>query len=708
MKRKYSLLILSALSVGLLAGCGGNKDSSSEVSGFVPGSDISVLNPNGKYYAGEVGTPAGDLPIYSAKGKGDIPYVNVEDYVVVLSGSTELQGLSGKKENGTFVITSSQSPSSKAVIDPAKNEIQLTNYANLVGTIRMNNGYGRDFAQSESTQCIRPSTKTSAVVKGEEDVHLKLADYGMNLYAQGGNIYAPLEFLDVVLNNASLENRVFNGKDYFRGAEVMNNTGLTSYCYSGNGSFTYSWMTAGDTYIVNFAPGTPKEGEKYRFNNINSDGKLGNEYALVLYNDGTGKIFSNTEGKEEESVFNGFVHRLFYELKDEVMTLYVLDLMPNTEGSASKDSYTTIWKINMGKTRYGQDTRSQEVADYNYNLLCLTFDRFYGVKDFKVSGSFDAFFTSKGLKERLRSTQIATYYDAFYEFLGKEIGDGHTSMSRLPIYARPFSAILQQLENKYPSTKVKAITQRQDALNVARFQGLGVGLGHDFQLHHNNTAMVSFDVFAASGFPSYFRNYIGAESSSVVHTETAAFVANAIMEIEEYNKRESTKIKNIIFDISANKGGTMYVMPFLAGIMTKDPLIRVKDTLSGRIVEYHYECDFDGDGVFGDSYADKYNFAVLTSSASFSCGTALPSMLKGTNVKIIGEKSAGGACPVTAFTDATGTPFKTSGSNVIVYKDGDGKYVSVEDGVPVDVEIPEADWYNLEKMDAKMNEIFAK
>ena len=262
---------------------------------------------------------------------------------------------------------------------------------------------------------------------------------------------------------------------------------------------------------------------------------------------------------------------------------------------------------------------------------------------------------------------------------------------------------------KYTSERVKKISEKALACQGARFNSFHHVYGEDLYEASKNTAMISFDLFALEGFPVSFRNYKGAAARDLINRDACGFVAAAIMEIEERNKNpEATKIENIIIDLTANGGGAMPVMPYLAGIMTKDPVSRVKDQTSGRIVEYHYECDFDGDGTFGDTYADKYNFAILVSSGSFSCATALPGMLKGTNVKILGEKSAGGASPVTHFTDGCGINYQTSGSNIMVYKEGEGKYTSIEEGTPVDYEIPEKDWYNLDVLDAKMKEIFAK
>ena len=178
------------------------------------------------------------------------------------------------------------------------------------------------------------------------------------------------------------------------------------------------------------------------------------------------------------------------------------------------------------------------------------------------------------------------------------------------------------------------------------------------------------------------------------------------MEIESLNKTREKKIKNIVVDITANTGGAMGVMPFVACIMTKDPTFSVVDSRTGQVIEYHYEADFDGDGVYGDTYADKFNFFILTSDASFSCGSALPSMLKGTNVKILGIPGAGGASPITSFTDASGFGYKTSGQFGVCYKDN-GTYKTIENGVPVDYEISKNLWYDYPNLTKKIDEIVA-
>ena len=158
----------------------------------------------------------------------------------------------------------------------------------------------------------------------------------------------------------------------------------------------------------------------------------------------------------------------------------------------------------------------------------------------------------------------------------------------------------------------------------------------------------------------------------------------------------NSDIKNVVFDITANTGGLLNVVPFIAGIATADPTMYLKDTVSGQVIEYHYTTLLNGDPE-PTTLSNKYNFYVMTSQYSFSCATALPTMLKGTNVKIIGQKGAGGTCPVFKCNDACGSAFVMSGIFNIVYKSGN-EFLDNEGGIPVDIEIAEEDFYNFEKI----------
>ena len=81
-------------------------------------------------------------------------------------------------------------------------------------------------------------------------------------------------------------------------------------------------------------------------------------------------------------------------------------------------------------------------------------------------------------------------------------------------------------------------------------------------------------------------------------------------------------------------------------------------------------------------YEGKYNFYILTSNFSFSCANFLPTVAKMKGVKIIGEKSGGGAASVGSFSDGCGSFYNWSSPTVCVYQK-DGKYIHNDEGIEV-------------------------
>ena len=707
---------LSIISVIVLLGtisCSNNPSSSETSSSDIPSSsesssqdkEIVMVNPNGKFYNRDVVDAAeSDLPIYNVKGYNDVPFINITNFEPILK--TEGMGFVEFNSNGDILTMSSKEDANcKIEFDSAKNEIRSYNYSQYVGSVKTNNNIGRDYCLVNTMGAIRASNKTKLAVNPMSPKTLKLNDYNLKIVKYDNKFFAPIDLINNVLNPNSLHNYVFNGRDYFKFhmPKSHDSPSALSYCYSSEGNFYYGYRNGLDNSGVNYQKVTPSSGEKYRYNKVDADGNLLNTEALVLYNDGKGKSFLINEGKEEELVIDGSVTHFMYEETNDVLHIYAKRVDQGSDMYPTKDYFDHHLYVNKSKTRYGSHSRSNEMASYTYNLLCFSFDNYYGLdRDM----SFDQFVSKEGLKERLLSNDVHVYSEAMYQLLLQKIDDGHTAMHSLSSYEYPASYRLVAYEDKYPSTKSRNITQRAHQLYTKRYEKLGHGVGNSFVDYAKETAFISFDKFASDGMPSFFSAYRGGEPSYLIETDTCGFMANAILEIEEYNKNPSntTKIKNVVVDITCNGGGAMAALPYIAGLMTSDPTLNVKDILSGKVSEYHYDCNFDGENQI-KTFEGKYNFFVLTSSASFSCGTSLPGMLKGTNVKIIGEKSAGGAAPVTYFTTGSGLSYQTSGSDIIVYKDNNNSYVSIENGVPVDYEINEDIWYDLPALNDKLNSL---
>ena len=161
-------------------------------------------------------------------------------------------------------------------------------------------------------------------------------------------------------------------------------------------------------------------------------------------------------------------------------------------------------------------------------------------------------------------------------------------------------------------------------------------------------------------------------------------------------------IKNIVIDVSGNLGGEIRCIPYLAAFMTIDPSIVYRNTFDGSLIDLHYKVDLNGDGVFGgsgDTFADKYNFYILK-GANFSAGNEFATIAKNTGcAKIIGEKSAGGSCAIANRVDSSGLTYRLSSSFNLQLKQGD-EYITNDNGVDVDYQLPFENWYRLDQLDA--------
>lgn len=686
MKKLLKLLPFFSLLV-VLVSCNNSNGGSS--SGFVGGDTISEYNKTSKFYFSDTINGV-DLATYHAKNKGDVPYVNIVQFFETTGNmySSGLPNVDGK----TITFQNPDKPNSYAKFNALDNSIEFKNINSMTTFAKSNNGLGPDLAL-DATIYLRESNKTKIAVEGQAK-KINLDKYSINIYEQGGKFYAPFEFLCNTMLSALNNSYTYNGKDFYQDTDKFTSTEYTSLCYSGEAGFLYysKYSNGQIEYNALFTKVEPKSNEAYRFQTVAKDGIYS---AIVLYNDGTGKllVFDKTSNQEVEAKveFNYSEGKRLFKYKKEnnqlILEAYDVDL------SATKvDDGTPLvhsLRINLDKTRFGLQERTQEVTDYNYGLLCLTFDYFYGVKEAKGIESFDAFFAAKGVKNDLKSKSLVTYGEALTKALQQDLNDAHTAINCLSVYGEPSSYLLTGYREKYESQKNKDIISGTGALMGKRFEKHGA----DPLVIVGDTAFISFDKFSSFGLLSGMSSYTESprDYADGNRYNGLGIVCSALNEIAN-----NTSIKNVVLDVTANTGGLLNIVPFIAGITTPDPTMCLKDSFSGQVIEFHYETRLNGDPDL-TTLANKYNFFVLTSKYSFSCANALPTVLKGTNVKLLGQKGAGGTCPVFRCSDACGSAFVMSGIYNIVYK-SESNYLDNENGVPVDIEIAEADLYDFDKI----------
>ena len=343
---------------------------------------------------------------------------------------------------------------------------------------------------------------------------------------------------------------------------------------------------------------------------------------------------------------------------------------------------------------------SETYAKHNYGLFLFYFENFYGKLDSLSFKSIDAELESKGYKAKMLSTNPKTANAAMGEAVNALFSDGgHTSFYGSGVMSGP--SIQEDVTFIQNSSKFDTRAQKASADAAILAEKRGVPMGQmasryvtnvtDYLKTSGETAVISFDSFAlnASGtIPT-------AETIESDTASTFGVLYHCFHEIEK-----NTSIKNVILDVSLNSGGAAVALGETFGFLTDDDItFTIKNPVSGAITTevVQYDTDFDGDFTDKDSYGDKYNLFILTSSNSFSCGNALPALAKENGwAKIIGQRSGGGDCVVGYGSSADGNCWRMSGTSSIIRKDGS----NVDDGAPVDYEIDLEKFYDLDYLDS--------
>ena len=353
------------------------------------------------------------------------------------------------------------------------------------------------------------------------------------------------------------------------------------------------------------------------------------------------------------------------------------------------DKSTALW-TGYAEGYKGLGSRSQLMAEFNYRNLCLLFDVNYSLKNQRTAvgrdniSSFNDSIKKNNLYDKLISISTEAYDDGLLSFLLAYIDDGHTQYVSPSLWqSKPDWKTVGEKANERTGSRRKAIGDTFKRLKEARSKAGGkAGAWWVADTEGNKKlAVITFDGFV-NGDP-------GDETDLEILSErnTYAFFKTAFSKIQSMDTDNS--IKNVVLDLTNNGGGLLkqclLVLSFLAS--PSDFCIPVRNYLDSSITKYYYE--------IGENLKQNYNFYILTSSASFSCGNLLPSICKyQLSIPVIGQKSGGGGGTVKETQTSDGALFKTSAAMEMCALDKDSKYISIDTGIPVDLEIPESDFYS--------------
>lgn len=413
--------------------------------------------------------------------------------------------------------------------------------------------------------------------------------------------------------------------------------------------------------------------KEYGFDVFEADGKICFPFALIAAE--TSKYierkFINV------SYYNYLVEYVAFEqysdmeyLDDNNKSCVFFDLM--------KDSYVQLYGV--ADENGNKIVRApQSLAEFNKKIIYYLFDRYYGLASTKGIKSMSKYF------DNLEQSDLFAEGDGVkrgsaYAYALQGLNDLHTSYGYSPFMgegADDDAIPAQSFYKDRMNTNNTLLSLRE--IEIEKYnQAKGTDLKAE-QVRYSNDGKYAY--FSFDSFMSY--TYFGEgeiPEDELFHDCFYQFIKN-LNEI----KAKGT-VKRVFIDDSLNGGGYVALMGKLLALMSKDnkSLMYLRDETDNSIQLYTTRVDSNKDGKYdaSDCYGNDFDFFIVTSSYSFSCGNAFPFYAQRADLaRIVGIQSGGGECCVFNYTLPTGQSITYSSPyHIGDYVKENDSYVGDENG----------------------------
>ena len=401
------------------------------------------------------------------------------------------------------------------------------------------------------------------------------------------------------------------------------------------------------------------------------------DYAIeMIFQDGIGYIPLQTLG--DLILSPGFSLNTFFNGK--AVFFATADYLGN-----AYDGYTPL-----GEYYYSAEPceRSETLAEYGYNELCLALDCLYGLKEIHDISSFDQLFRQLGYEQILKSTDASVADEALAVLIDCYLDDLHSSFKSASWMsaAREQAGFLGTMSSKYTTHLMEYKETRNTILGEVPFYD-EVG----------NTTYITFDQFTSSSDGELYY-------SGDLPEDTIGMIIKAHSMIY----REDSPSENVVIDLSCNGGGSVDAALFLISWVLGEAPFCVKDTFTGALSTATYQADTNLDREFDEQdVLGSKKIYCLISPISFSCGNLVPAVFKyAQRVTLIGRTSGGGSCIILPMSSAWGSVFSISSpSRMSFFKNG--SFYDIDQGVDPDIYLANIEnFYHRDKLTAYINNLF--
>ena len=348
---------------------------------------------------------------------------------------------------------------------------------------------------------------------------------------------------------------------------------------------------------------------------------------------------------------------------------------------------------------YETTERSRDVVDLTYRELCLAVDKIYGrpamaeIAPVLEKTGFDDMLESYSDETARAKTLLLSDSKTDFLFglayLAAIFEDGGHTAFDFPL--------LEMMSSYSDSAVAEAINTKMEAASEDDPDG-DVLVRAIYNALNSSVEVSKMAEARAAGFADCETVKTWDDDAEAVLRragDTAIFSFDSFLNPAVYDFKEALDyarengIRNFVIDLSCNSGGSSAVVDYMMAMMTnrgRDNNLayeRSLQTISGNIVQNVYAMDLNLDGVVDDRDKEVYydfNYIILTSHISFSCGNLLPCSARDAGIPVIGETSGGGACAIAIpFTPETFVYSLSSYSKGINRANQD-----VDAGAPVD------------------------
>ncbi len=432
---------------------------------------------------------------------------------------------------------------------------------------------------------------------------------------------------------------------------------------------------------------------------------------LVFQNYTNHKYFYNYVNLYEYNEFEQLNQMEIYEKESDDTSFMVMEQMKNYIDS----KYTE-------KDQSGNPLMPMYLRRNNRSEFAFMFDNFYGLEITRNIKSMKTYFENYGIYDDMINDNSLIRGKAYSSaaFILEDSHTGKYNMSTTP-WGEDNGG--KDIEGAHVSKLIeerRALGRNLKNLRETTLKNKGIEEENYKKTilysEDGKTAYFYFDGFdgLSNAYKKVDGNYVLLDDAKLAEKDSYFFFVQQLNEIKAHTTTvgsEEVKVKNVIIDDSQNGGGYVYILGKLLALISKDNkgITYSQNDITKEITKNVYQVDSNKDGVYdvNDCFGNDFNFFILTSNQSFSCGNAFPIIAAENKLaKIIGERSGGGECVVDQGLLSNGICYAHSGNEHLVIYDETKKTVKgVEDGIAPDATINYYEYYDIEALNKVIQKI---